>query len=72
MKIHLLGHQVRLRPGCTAIEYDLGVRKKTNCTVYVVKAKAQTSYAATVHLIRIPFFAFAKTGFSHEAAHTLP
>ena len=71
MKIYLLGHQVRLRPGCTAIEYDLGVRKD-KLEFYVVKAKAQTSYAATAHLIHIPFFAFAKTGFSHEAAHTLP
>ena len=40
-----------------------------DCSIYVVKTKALISFAVTVKLICIFVFAYAKSRFSHDAAH---
>ena len=67
--------QVRHKPGYMATEDDearnYGLRKKRNCTIYVGKTKALISYAVTAQLICAFVFAYAKSRFSHDAAHIL-
>ena len=48
-----------------------GFRKKRDCTVYVAKTKALISFAVTAKMIRVFVFAYAKSRFSHNAAHIL-
>ena len=40
-----------------------------DCTIYVVKTKTLISFAVTAKLICVFVFAYAKSGFSHDAAH---
>ena len=42
-----------------------------DCTIYGAKAKALISHAVTVKLICAFVFAYAKSRFSHDAAHIL-
>ena len=44
-------------------------RLKWNCTIHVAKTKALISFAVTAKLICTFVFAYAKFGFSHDAAH---
>ena len=44
-------------------------RKKRDCTIYIAKTKALISFAVTVKLICVFVFAYAKSRFSHDAAH---
>ena len=43
-------------------------RKKRDCTICVAKTKALISFAVTARLICVFVFAYAKIGFSHDAA----
>ena len=43
--------------------------KWRDCTIYVVKTKAQISCAVTAQLICAFVFAYAKSRFSHDVAH---
>ena len=43
--------------------------KKRDCTIRVAKTKALISFAATVKLICVFVFAYAKIRFSHDKAH---
>ena len=61
--------QVAHKPGCTATEDGFGFRKKKDCTIYVAKTKALISFAVTAKLICVFVFAYAKSRFSHDAAH---
>ena len=49
--------------------WNLWFRKKKDCSIYVVKIKALISFAVTGKLIGVFVFAFAKSLFSHDAAH---
>ena len=40
-----------------------------DCTIRVVKTKALISFAVTAKLICVFVFAYAKSQFSHDAAH---
>ena len=40
-------------------------------SIYIAKTKAMISYAVTAKLICVFVFAYAKSRFSHDAAHTL-
>ena len=40
-----------------------------DCTIYVAKTKALISFAVTAKLICVFVFAYAKSRFSHDAAH---
>ena len=42
-----------------------------DCTIRVVKTKALISFAVTAKLICVFVFAYAKSRFSHDAAHML-
>ena len=42
-----------------------------DCTIYVAKTKALISFAVTAKLICVFVFAYAKSRFSHDAAHLL-
>ena len=44
-------------------------RKTGDCTIYIAKTKALTSFAVTAKLICVFVFAYAKSRFSHDAAH---
>ena len=46
-------------------------RKKRDCTIYVAKIKALISFAVTAKLICVFVFAYAKSWFSHDAAHLI-
>ena len=73
-KTYLLG----LRPGQTQIGLynhrkwlevpNFGFRKKSDCTIYVVKTKMLISYTVTVPLICAFVLAYAKSRFSHDMA----
>ena len=54
---------LKLQPG------NFRFMKQRNCTFYVAKTKALISCAVTVQLICIFVFTFAKSRFSHDAAH---
>ena len=45
--------------------------KQRNCTSYVAKTKALTSFAVTAKLICVFVFAYAKSRFSHDEAQIL-
>ena len=67
-------YQVRHKPSCTATEdskrleiFHLGSRK--DCTIREVKTKALSSLTVTAELICAFVFAYAKSWFSHDAAH---
>ena len=47
----------------------LKFRKKRDCTIRVAKTKALISFAVTAKLICVFVFAYAKSRFSHDAAH---
>ena len=40
-----------------------------DCTIYVAKTKSLISFAVTAKLICVFVFAYAKSLFSHDAAH---
>ena len=40
-----------------------------NCTIHVVKTKALISFAVTAKVICVFVFSYAKSRFSHDAAH---
>ena len=40
-----------------------------DCTIYVAKTKVLISFAVTAKLICVFVFAYAKSRFSHDAAH---
>ena len=40
-----------------------------DCTIYVAKTRALFSFAVTAKLICVFVFAYAKSRFSHDAAH---
>ena len=42
-----------------------------DCTIYVAKTKALISCAVTAQLIFVFIFAYAKSRFSHDAAHMI-
>ena len=42
-----------------------------DCTIYVAKTKSLISCAVSAQLISIFVFAYAKSGFSHDAAQIL-
>ena len=42
-----------------------------DCTIYVVKTKALISLVVTAKLICVFVFAYAKSRFSHDAAHLI-
>ena len=48
---------------------NLGYRKKRNCTIYEAKTKPLISCEITAQLICAFVFAYAKSRFSHDAAH---
>ena len=48
---------------------NFGFRKKRDCTIYVGNTKALISFAVTAKLICVFVFAYAKSPFSHDAAH---
>ena len=48
---------------------NFGFRKKRNCTNYVAKTKTLISFAVTAKLICVFVFTYAKSRFSHDAAH---
>ena len=47
-------------------------RKHRDCTIYVAKTKALISFAVTAKLICVFVFVYAKSRFSHDAAHIYP
>ena len=49
--------------------FIFGFRKYRDCTISVAKTKALTSFAVTAKLICVFVFAYAKSRFSHDAAH---
>ena len=68
--------QVTHKPGCTITQMVTGLkfriyRKKRDCTIYVAKTKALISFAVTAKLICVFVFAYAKSRFSHDAAHLI-
>ena len=50
---------------------NLGFRKKRDCSIYVAKTKGLISCAVTTQLICGFVFAYAKSLFSHDAAHIM-
>ena len=48
---------------------NFGFRKKRDCTICLAKTKALISCAVTAQLICVFVFAYAKSRFSHDAAH---
>ena len=48
---------------------DLKFRIERYCTILVAKTKAQISFTVTAKLICVFVFAYAKSRFSHDAAH---
>ena len=48
---------------------NFGFRKNRDCTICVAKTKALISFAVTAKLICIFVFTYAKSRFSHDAAH---
>ena len=48
---------------------NFGFRKKRDCTIHVAKTKALISFAVTAKLICVFVFTYAKSRFSHDAAH---
>ena len=46
-------------------------KKKRDCTIYLAKTKALISFAITAKLICVFVFAYAKSRFSHDAAHAM-
>ena len=51
--------------------WNLGLRKKRDCTIPVAKTKTLISLAVTAKLICVFVFAYAKHWFSHDTAHML-
>ena len=49
--------------------WNFGFRKERDCTIRVVKTKALISFVDIVKLICVFVFAYAKSWFSHDAAH---
>ena len=68
------------RPGPTQTELyshrrwlealNFGFTKKRDCIIFVAKTKALISFAVTAKLICVFVFAYAKSRFSHNEAHT--
>ena len=50
---------------------NLGIRKKRNCTIHVVKIKALISFAVTAKLICVFVLAYANCWFCHDVAHII-
>ena len=50
--------------------WNLGFRKKRDCTIYVAIRKALISCAVTAQLTCTFVFAYAKSRFSHDATHS--
>ena len=46
-------------------------RKESDCTIRVAKTKALISFTVTAKLIYVFVFAYAKSRFTHNAAHLL-
>ena len=66
--------QVRHKPGCARhlrwLEArNFGFRKWRDCSIHIAKTKALISFPVTVKLICVFVFAYAKSQFSHDAAH---
>ena len=61
--------QVQHKPGCTTTDDGFVFRKKRGCTIYVAKTKVLISFAVTTKLNCVYVFAYAKSRFSHDAAH---
>ena len=62
--------QTGLRNHCIWLEAcNFGFRKKRDCTIYIAKTKALITFAVTAKLICVFVFAYAKSRFSHDAAH---
>ena len=62
--------QVQHKPGCTAsADSYRRLRKKRDCTVYVVKTRMLISCGVTTQLISAFVLAYAKIRFSCEVAH---
>ena len=52
-------------------DWNFGFRKKRDCSIRVAKTKALISFAVTAKLICVFVFAYAKSQFSHDAAHLI-
>ena len=65
--------RIRHKPGCTATEdgqrLEIPYLGSRGIVLSVVKTKALISFAVTAKLICIFVFAYAKSRFSHDAAH---
>ena len=55
-----------------AIALNFVYRKQRDFTIRVAKTKALISFAVTAKLICVFVFAYAKSQFSHDAAHLFP
>ena len=68
--------QVPHKPGFAVTEMHRGLKfriksKYRDCTIRVAKTKALISFAITAKLICVFVFAYAKSQFSHDAAHIM-